>query len=293
MTTTETPTRQRIKWTTPKGLTSLIVFAIIAALIETTLIIGFQTIGLKDPNAWTTTISSFTLSVSPLFHLLPLSVIIVLLASWQYLTTTTYPPRPEITRRPQPPRRTQEKQRFKSLRQFTKRLTRRLQRTGQNVKTTAQKTKGISYISKRLNLTKPTVRSAFTIFFTFLAILFIIVLIEYPDLIHQSALDLYRDFPALLYFVKGIGQWLTGIGKAVPALGQVGSSIYYGLASAGPGLRNSLTSAGTALTQSIFNTDLDTKYVLSQNVAAWTSAILAMIYGTYFSPRPRRAPRGR
>jgi hypothetical protein len=297
--TTQTQPRHHIKWTTPKGLASLILFIIITALIEAALIIGFQTIGLQDPNAWTTTIFpgtnfSFILSISPLFHILPLSVIIVLLTSWQYLAKyTTYTPPTEATKRTQPPKRTQQKQRFKSLRQFTKRLTKRLQRTGRNIKTDAQKTKGISYLSQRLNLTKPTTRSALTIFFTFLAILFIIVLIEYPDLIHQSTLNLYKDFPALQYFVKGIGQWLTGIGQAVPALGQIGASIYYGLASAGPGLRDSLTSAGTAVTQSIFNADLDAKYVLSQNVAAWTSAILAIIYGAYISPRSRRGPRGR
>lgn len=301
MTTTQPDQRRQIiKWTTPKGFAALILFSIIAALIETSLIIGFQMIGLWDPNAWTTTILipstnlSFTISISPLFHLLPLSVIIVLLSSWQYLAKyTAYAPRAEITKRTTPPKRTQEKQRFKSLRQFTKRLTRRLQRTGRNIKTNAQKIKGISYLSQRLNLAKPTVRSALTIVFTFLAILFIIVLIEYPDLIHQSTLNLYRSSPALLYFVIGTGQWLTGIGQAIPALGQLGASIYNGLASAGPGFRSALTSFGTSLTQSILTADLSTKYVLSQNVAAWTSAILVLIYAFYTSSRPRARPRGR
>lgn len=306
MTTTETSQRRLIiKWTTPKGFASLILFIIIAALIETSLIIGFQIIGLSDQNAWTTTVLipstnlSFAVSISPLFHLLPLSVIIVLLSSWQYLAKylakyTAYAPRAEITKRAQPPpRRTQEKQRLKSLRQFTKRVTRRLQRTGRNIKTSAQKIKGISYLSQRLNLAKPKVRSALTIVLTFLAILFIIVIIEYPDLIHQSILNLYRSFPALLYLVKGIGQWLAGIGQAVPALGQLGTSIYNGLASAGPGFRSALTSFGTSLTQSILTADLNTKYVLSQNVAAWTSAILTLIYASYTSSRPHPRPRGR
>jgi hypothetical protein len=230
-----------------------------------------------------------------MFHLLPLTVIIVLLSSWQYLAkyTTFIPQRIETTKRTQPPpRRTQETRRFKALRQFTKRLTRRLQRAGRSLKANAQKIKGVSYISQRFHVARATVRSALAVVFTFLAILLIIVLIEYPDSIHQLALNLYRSSPTLLYFVRGIGQWLAGIGQAVPALGQLGVSINYGLASVGPGFRHSLESFGTSLTQPVMNAGLDTKYVLSQNVAAWTSALFAVVYGAYTSSRPRRRVRG-
>lgn len=303
MTATETRGRRLIlKWTAPKGFAALILFVVIAVLIEVSLIIAFQTTGLWDRNVWTATYLipyatwSFTISISPLFHLLPLSVIIVLLSSWQYLTkhTTFVPQRVEASKRVQPPsRRTQESRRFRSLRQFSKRLTRRLQRTGRSIKANAQKIKGVSYISQRLHFARAAVRSASTVVFAFLAILLTIVLIEYPDSIHQWTLNLYRSSPALLYFVRGIGQWLAGIGQAVPSLNALGSGIYNALASTGPGFRRSLESFGTSLASPLANADLDAKYVLSQNVAAWTSALVAVVYGAYASSHPRRRPRGR
>jgi len=35
------------------------------------------------------------------------------------------------------------------------------------------------------------------------------------------------------------------------------------------------------------------KYVLSQNLAAWTSALVALVYSAYAASRPRRRPKGR
>jgi len=50
-----------------------------------------------------------------------------------------------------------------------------------------------------------------------------------------------------------------------------------------------LAGVGAALTGSIVGLDVAGKYVLSQNVAAWSVALVALIYGSYVSSRrPKR-----
>ena len=297
MTSTATHRRRlRVRWTAPKGLAALIFFLIVSVIIEVLLISAFQALGLTDQNAWTSTLQvpgttwSFTVSVSPLLHLLPLSVIIVLLASWAYLTKSTafIPQRVESTKRPaQPPRRTQESRRFKSTRRFFKNISRKLQRFSRRLKLGVQKTPGVGYISQRLSFARIAVRSAFTVLAIFILVVAGLLLIEYPDLIYHLTLNMYTGSPALHGFVIGVGQWLQGIGTSVPPLGDLGASINNALVSAAPGFRHSLEATGTSLTSPIFQLDVVGKYALSQNLAAWTAAVLALLYSAYASTRRR------
>jgi len=297
LTSTATHRRHlRVKWTAPKGLAALILFFIIGLIIEVLLISAFQALGLSDREAWTSTFQvpstnwSFTISVSPLLHLLPLSVIIVLLTSWTYLTKSTafIPHRIEAAKRPtQPPRRIQESRRFKSTRRFFKNLSRKLQRISKRLKSGVQKTPGVGYISERLSFARIAVKSALAILAIFILVTTGLFLIEYPDLIHQLTLDMYMGSPALHGLVIGVGQWLQGIGTSVPPLGDLGTSINNALVSAAPGFRHSLEAAGTSLTSPIFQLDVVGKYALSQNLAAWTAAVLALLYSAYASTRRR------
>ncbi len=297
MTSTATHRRRlRVKWTAPKGLAALILFFIISLIIQVLLVSAFQTLGLSDPNAWASTLQvpgtnwSFTVSVSPLFHLLPLSVIIVLLASWAYLTKSTafIPQRAEAARRPaQPPRRARESRRFKSARRFFGNISRKLQRFGRRLKSGVQKTPGVGYISQRLSFARIAVRSALTILAIFILVAAGLLLIEYPDLIYHLTLNMYAGSPALHGFVIGVGQWLQGVGISVPPLSDLGTSINNALVSAAPGFRRSLEAAGTSLTSPIFQLDVVGKYALSQNLAAWTAAVLALLYSAYASTRRR------
>jgi len=293
--------RLRVKWTARKGLAALILFFIISVIIEVLLISAFQALGLSDRNAWTSTFQvpstnwSFTVSVSPLFHLLPLSVIIVLFTSWTYLTKSTafIPQRIEATKRPaQPPRRSQESGIFKSTRHFFKNLSRKFQRLSRRLKSGVQKTPGVGYISQRLSFARIAVKSALTILAIFILVATGLFLIEYPDLIYHLTLNMYMGSPALHGFVIGVGQWLEGAGTSVPPLGDLGASINNALVSAAPGFRHSLEAAGTSLTSPIFQLDVVGKYALSQNLAAWTAAVLALLYSAYTSTRPRRRVKG-
>lgn len=303
MTSTETRWKRLIvKWTAPKGFAAILLFFILAVIIEALLVYSFQILGLVDRNVWTATYLipyvnwSFTVSISPLFHLLPIGVIVVLLSSWTYLTkyTAYVPHRIETARRVSTPtRHRQEKRRFKSLRNLSKRLSRRLQRIGRTFKSGIQRIRGVSYVSQRLFFARAAVRSAATVFLIFLSAVFLFTLVEYPDLIHSWTLNLYRGSPALLNFVSGTAQWFSGVGEAVPPLDGLGSAINNALVGAAPSFRHSLESAGASLTRPIVQLDAVGKYVLSQNLAAWTSALIALAYGAYVSSRPSRRPKGR
>jgi len=302
---TPTETRQRrlrVIWTAPKGLVALILFFAISVVIEVLLISAFQALGLSDRNALTSTFQvpstnwSFTVSVSPLFHLLPLSVIVVLLTSWTYLTKSAafIPQRIEAARHPsQPSQRARESGRFKSARRFFKNLSRRLQRFSRRLKSSLQKTPGVGYVSQRLSSARTAVKSAATVLAIFILAVAMLFLIEYPNLIYYLTLNMYTGSPALHKFVNGIGQWFQGAGTAVPPLGDLGANINNALVNAAPSFRRSLEAAGTSLTSPIFQLDDAGKYVLSQNLAAWTAAVLALFYSAFASTRPRRRVKGR
>ncbi|HKZ93430.1 MAG TPA: hypothetical protein VJ249_02455 [Candidatus Bathyarchaeia archaeon] len=290
-----------MKWIAPRNSAALILFFIIGVTFEVLLISAFQTLGLSDSNAWTSTLLvpgtnwSFTASVSLIFHIFPLSVIIVLLASWSYMTKSAiFITRQGTTRRlPPPTRHAQETGRFKSAKRFWRKLSRRIQRFGTSLRTGMGKLPGISSVSRRLSYSQSAAKSAITILFIFGSIALGLFLVEYPSLIYYVTLNLYRGSPALVDFVSGTGQWLRGVSMAVQPIGDLGASITNALIQGAPGFRHSLEVTGTSITRPIFQLDVVGKYAVSQNLAAWTPAILALVYGTYVSTRHRRRVKGR
>jgi len=303
LTSKETRWRRLIvRWTAPKGFAALMLFFALSVVFEVLLVLSFQMLGLMDRNIWMATFVVpyanwlFTVSISPLFHLLPLSVIVVLLSSWTYLTkyTAFIPQRVEQARRASAPfRRAPESRRFTSVRRAFKRLNRRFQRLGRTLKSGFQRIRGVSYISQRLFFARAAVQSATTVLFVFLSVVFLLVLIAYPDLIHSWTLNVYKGNPALRNLVLDVAQWFQGVGTAVPPLGGLGSAINNALVGTGPGFRRALVGAGSSLTRAIVGLDVVGKYVLSQNLAAWTAAIVALAYGAFVSSRPGHRPRGR
>jgi hypothetical protein len=103
---------------------------------------------------------------------------------------------------------------------------------------------------------------------------------------------LYQGSPALVNFAAGTRAWFNGVGTLLPPLGGLGAAINNALIAAAPGFRQSLEGAGTALTGPIIQLDVVGKFALSQNLAAYAAAIIALMYGAYASTRRRRV-RGR
>jgi len=286
------------RWTAPKGFAALLVFLILALFFEFLLVYSFQSFGLTDKNAWTGTFQFsstnwvFSVSVSPLFHLLPITVVVVLVSSWAYLTkyTAFVPSRREAARRTLPSSWGEaEKPRLRWLRKFSKRMSRRVQRIGRAVKAGLQRIRGVSYVSKRLYFAKAAVRSALAVFAVFLSMSLLLCIVVYPNLIYRGVVGLYRGNPSFLGFVTGTTDLARGVGQAFPPIGSLGTAINNALVGAAPGFRSSFVGVGAALTGSVVGLDVAGKYVLVQNVAAWISALVALIYGWYASSRrPKR-----
>jgi len=70
------------RWTAPKGLLTIGLFLAPALISEFIIVSFFVYSGLTDIFA----LKFFAVTISPLFHLLPLAVIVVLVLSWIYLT---------------------------------------------------------------------------------------------------------------------------------------------------------------------------------------------------------------
>jgi len=267
--------RLLFRWSALKGLAAKVLFFVLALFFELLLIVSFQGFGLTDKTVWVGNFQFFTLVISPLFHLLPLIVIVVLVCSWVYLTkyTAYVPARVEAVRRPLS-RRELEKRRFRAFRRFSRNLDRRLQ----GIKTRFQSIRGISYVSRRLRFVGATVRSAAVVLLVFLTFSFLLYVVVYPDLIYNWAVGLYQGNPYFLGFVRGTADWARGFGD-------VFAGVFIGVA---PGFHNGLANSGAALTGSVVRLDVVGKYLLSQNMAAWASAIVALVYGMYVSSGRRR-----
>jgi len=287
-----------VRWTAPKGFVALILFLILAIVFEFLLVYFFQSFGLTDKNILAGTFQfpavgwSFIVSVSSLFHLLPITVIVVLVSSWAFLMkyTAFVPSRAETARRVLPStRRETEKHRLRWLRRFSKRVIRRVQRIGQSVKAWFQRIHGVSYVSKRLYLARAAVRSALVVVGVFLSVSLLFYIVVYPDLIYHGVLGLYRGNPSFQWFIKSVMDSARGLGQALPLIGDLGTAINDALLRVAPGFRRSLAGVGEALTGSLVGLDVSSKYVLGQNVAAWSVALVALVYGLYVSSRrPRR-----
>jgi len=291
-----------VRWTAPKGFAALLLFFILALFFEFLLVYFFLSFGLSDKNVWAgafeipSTNWAFSVSLSPLFHVLPITVIVVLVSSWAYMTkyAAFVPARAEVARRTFPSaRRETEKRRLRGLRRFFKRISRRVQKIGESVKAGFQRVRGVSYFSKQQYFARVTVRSALVVFAVFLSMSLLLYIVVYPDMIYEGIIGLYRGNPSFLEFVKGLGGFFQGLGQALPPISGLGTAVNNALLGVAPGFRRSLAGVGAVLTGSIVGLDVTSKYVLSQNVAAWVAAFVALIYGAYTSTRLHRRVRGR
>ncbi len=272
-----------IKWTAPKGFAAMLLFLASALVLEYLIVYSFLSGGLVDEFTWTGTFQipyanwSFALAVSPMLHLLPLSVILVLIASWAFLARhiAFVPHRTESAKKTTVKRRQPQRRRFKSLRRFFKRASRSVQKAGTALKNAFLRIPGFSKLSRRLFFAKTATRSALIILLAFVSFVLLVYSLAYPWWIHDVVVNLYRGNPSFLSFV-------TGIQSSFQTLGNTLEPVNNALLAAAPGFRSSFQNLG-ASTQSLVNMDITGKYILVQNLAAWVCALIALVYGKYAS----------
>ena len=239
-----------------------VVFLMLIALVELGIVNLSILLGVSD----SLTISLGIISVSPLFHILPLIVIIVLTLSWLYLNEAlklqSYRKRERI---PEKLRKKRKTGRLGRINEFLSKI-----KIPEPLKRVAR-----SSIFK----------GAFAIIVFFASLALIIYLITYPNLLYDFTYSMFKSNPSLLGFVAAIRNFASSIGKTLSPLGWIASSIDNGLKSAAPGFKHSLSGLG-ALVKPLASLDANSKYILCQNLAAWIPALAILAYGKYVS-RPR------
>jgi hypothetical protein len=247
------------RWATLKGLTAIILFLIVAVLAEYLVVIYAMKLGVRDQSLlqWSFNFPGtnwpITIAISPLFHLVPIAVIITLVFSWMYLTK-------RIAVKPREAWKgktagVEETGRQKGSNKFSPRI-----------KSGLLKAKAVAYLWQKIHFARATLKSAFTVLIVFSLLVVTVSLLAYPQLIYWTISSAYRTNPSLLDFVKSTG-WIFTF------LGGIGN----GLAFAMPGIRGFFTALGSVI-KPIVDLDNAGKYLLFQNLAAWMSALVAIFY---------------
>ncbi|MEM3765448.1 MAG: hypothetical protein QXU46_00290 [Candidatus Bathyarchaeia archaeon] len=273
-----------LRWASLKGLTAIILFLIIAALIEYAVVAYAISLGVKEENPlqgsfqfpgtnWT-----ITIVVSPLFHLVPLSVIIVLVFSWICMTKYAAmqpqkPPEGKPKAKPQKKGQTQ-----KTEKKFTSRIGGAIRRFFGRIKSGLLRIKGVSYIWSKVSFARVTIKSAIITILVFSALILMISVIVYPGLIYGTFSNMYRGNPSLLEFVKSVSNTLKGFVEALGPIGWLCSAINNAIISAAPALRGFVSVLG-GLVKPLVDMPSIGKYLVFQNVAAWVSALTVFAYG--------------
>ncbi len=284
-----------IRWTAPKGFAAMLLFLALAFLLEYLLIISFLSTGITDNSTWMETFQvpyvnwSFTLTISPLLHLLPLSVVIVLISSWIFLTKQIafIPQRIGSAKRAAIRRRRPQRRRLKFVRNFSKRINRGMQKIGRAFKNSFLRIPGFSRLSRRLFFARTAIRGAMIILVTFVCFVLIAYSLAYPWWVHDLVISFYRENPSFMSSVIGVQQSFRSLGQTLAPIESIAAAVNNALIAAGPGLKNSVQSLGASAAP-IAKLDITEKYILVQNLAAWICALIALAYGRYASARRYR-----
>ena len=262
MATSKPSKRLIIRWATLKGLTAIILFLFSIALTEYVVVLYAMSIGVKDPSVlqWTGRFESIdwtlTIALSPLFHLVPIAVMITIACVWAYLTK-------HLAIKPYGERKgkggTPSKQAKKAGKFFGK------------IKSGLLRVKSIAYIWQKIHFARATIKGALTVLLAFLAFILLFSLLAYPQLIYQTVANAYKTNPSLLNFIKGTAEALAPIGG-------IFSGVNNALLAAAPNFRNFVLALG-AIIKPLTELDNASKYLVFQNAAAWIVALSALLYG--------------
>lgn len=248
---------ETFSWTAPKGLLTATLFIASAFVSEFFIVSFFVGSGLTEMSA--------PLPISPLFHIFPLAVILVLVLSWVYLTK-------HVAMRP----RRKSSTKVSKSRRPTKRRSRKSKSTAmgtvKNVLGKVGSALGFgsgSSVTRRLSFGRVAFESAVTVLVVFLLAIILLSVLVYPNLFTDFAVGFYNKTSALQEFLRSLAGGLV--------------SIFSGLDSVAPGFRSALGSFVSFSSASLNEGDLLWRYVFCQNAAAWISAISVLVYVRFFS----------
>ena len=243
-----------------KTLGFKIVFLAFAFLAEFGIVQLAVSTGVSDPM----TINLGILSISPLLHILPLLVVLILMLSWLYfkeaLTLASYRRKREIEKRP-------------PLKKKKGKLT--------NIRELFSKVSFPENLKRKIT-ENATFKGGFLILVFSFVLALLTYLAAYPNLLNNATYSFLESNTAFLNFLVGIRNLGCSIGKSLSPLGWVASAIDGALKGAAPGLRNSVR-IFDGIIGALANLDANAKYILCQNLAAWIPALSVLAYGRYVS----------
>ena len=287
------------RWRTVKERLAILLYLTIAVIVEYLLVEAFMLRGLADESPLLINISipatelTIIIQISLIFHLIPAATVLSLILGWAYITASyvTSPARVERLKPKRASKRFVKRRRssifrgyFKPLRKFYRRVRWRLGMVNQSLSSSIIKLGdllGINRLSSILEkspLAKATIKGAITITLTFTIIAIIIYLMEYPKAIYELAINLYQRNPSLLDFVYKTHESAKAMVQSSSPLGWLTSPINDTLLNVAPNFKRFMDQLINPLTSIISRLDILSKYVLCQNLAAWGSAIFALIY---------------
>lgn len=267
MSTKNLPKKPSTRWTAIRGLFGLILFLIVSVLIEVIIVLYALSLGTEDVSVlqWSFvfpgTSWNVTLAISPLFHLVPIAVIITLVASWAYLAKYMAMRTPQTWRG-------KAAQSSKTLKKPQSRARRAIERFFGRIKSGLLKVRAFAYLAERSRSSRALIRSALTVFLLFSFFIIVVSLLTYPQLIYRLVSNGYQNNPAMLAFVKGAGEALSPIGNFFSGLNNA-------LLTAAPGFRDFAIGLGNSI-KPLSDLDSAGKYLVFQNGAAWIAVALAL-----------------
>jgi hypothetical protein len=250
-------------WTAPKGLLTIGLFLALAFISEFFMISFFAASGLTETYA-------YSLPVSPLFHLLPLAVIIVLVSSWVYLTN-------HIAMRPHrisPAKVSKSRRRLRRTKKSTRSIMGAIKKLLSKISSVLLRSRGVSSVPQRLSFGRVALESIVTVLTIFLLSIILLSVLVYPHLFTDFAVGFYSETSPLQGFMQSLAEGVVPIAS--------------GLDSIAPGFRNAFEGLVSSRSPALTGGDLLWRYVFCQNAAAWVSAISALAYVRYFSKTYRR-----
>lgn len=260
MATQPTQKRTPYRWATSKGLLAITLFTLLAILIEYLIILYAISLGTTDPALITLTWPT-TITISPLFHIIPIIVIITLVASWTYLTK-------KLATRPLGQRAAPKPQKHPKA---------PTAKTEQKPKQT---------VWQRIRQAKKPIKTAIIITLLFLLFTLTATVLAYPQLIYSTIASGYQNNLNLTNFVSSVNNAIQGFNQATGPLGGIAVAINNGIRILSPGIRGAGTALGNGLTP-IATIDPAGKYLAIQNIAAWIT-VLAVIFYARYTRKPLR-----
>lgn len=274
--TSEPRRRILFHWTAPKNLLAIILFIMAVFVVEYVVV---QATAATVEDSATITLPLLNVKISPSYHILPLVVITALTASFTHLASITaiLPRKTQAMKRPSRQRTSRRKSRLRTVRE----LTRRIGRAGRRIKGRILRIRAVSYISHRIYVARPLIRSATAIAGIFIILFLLVTFASYPGLISTATTSFYQWNTAFLSFVAWTIEASKAIATAIPPIGIIGSSIQSVLSMAAPGFHNTIEGAASSITSGLVSLSPTEKYLIVQNVASWTVAAVTLAYGQY------------